>query len=151
MFIKNTQKKDVRLNSFEGYWFSVPPGVSAIWTPAGEAMLKVHKVESKGGKDKYGLDNGSGLPALFEATEAQWKVGGRKLADTGRFKMKAHLIPRASLIKTALARGISANRCTEFQLDPQIDNETIIEEINALPVPEEIKRPVNIENDEQET
>lgn len=148
MFIKNTSKKDIHLRSFEGgYAFIVSPGVSAIWTPAGEQLLKVYKVESPGGKDKYGFDNGHGLPALFEATEAEWRRGNRQLAQVNRFKINAKLIPRAALIKNALARGIESKRITEYQIDSTIDPETIAEEINAIPVPDEIKYPVNIEDD----
>ena len=151
MFLKNISKQDIYLRSFEGYVFAVPPGVSAIWTPAGEALLAVHKVETKpehGKADKYGFANGHGLPALFQATEAEWKKGGKHLAKVERFKITVTL-PRASLIQTALKRGLSHSRITEYQLDPNIDTETISNEINSLPIPDEIKYPVSIEDEDK--
>lgn len=150
MFLKNTSKKDIYLRSFEGYEFAVPPGVSAIWTPAGNAMLEVHKVEKKPEHqkvDKYGFDNGHGLPALFEAKEADWVKGGKRLAEVKRFQVVGKLIPRASLIKTALQRGIPHSRITEYQLDSNIDTEVIARELNELLIPDEIKYPVSIEDD----
>ena len=151
MFIKNTSKKDVQLRSHEGYAFVVPSGVSAIWQSAGEALMKVYAVNVPITKtDKYGLDNGNGLPALREATKAEWEKGGKILAGVKRFKINAKLIPRAALIKTALQRGIEGKRISEYQIDSTIDPETIAEEINALPVPDEIKYPVNIEEDGDE-
>lgn len=155
MFIKNITAKDVPLNSFEGYKFLVPPGVSAIWSPAGEQLLKIHKIESKGGVERHmtstgvvELDNGHGVPALYEATEAEWKKQGRKLAHVERFIVNHKLIPRAKLITTALARGISHNRVLEYQMDNSIDIEIIAKEINELPVPEEIKYPHPIEDND---
>src|SRR3990167_4914126 len=113
MFIKNTQDKEVLLRSFAGYKFSVPPGVSAIYTPAGDEMLKVHKIESRGGTERYmtssgmvELDNGHGIPALSEATEAEWRKGGKRLAAVERYKINHKLIPRVGLIKKALEYGI---------------------------------------------
>lgn len=150
MFLKNTSKGDIKLSSFEGYTFIIPPGISAIWTPAGEQLLKVHKVESSGGKDKYGFDNGHGLPALFESTEAAWKKDGKKLVRVERFQINFKLIPRASLMKLALQRGISHNRVSEYQIDELIDPETIANEINSLPIPDEVKYPENIEEDDKE-
>ena len=153
MFIKNSQNKEVCLRSFEGYVFFVPPGVSAIWTPAGEQMLKVHKIESKGGTERYmtssgmmELDNGRGIPALSEATEAEWAKEGKKLSRVERYKINRKLIPRTALIKVALQRGISQQRVTEYQIDSMIDTEAIAAEINALPIPDEIKYPANIED-----
>ena len=150
MFIKNTSKGDINLSSFEGFKFIVPIGISAIWTPAGEQLLKVHKVESSGGKDKFGFDNGRGIPALFESTKVAWEKDGKKLVKVERYQIQAKLIPRNSLIKLALQRGVSHNRISEYQLDSLIEPETIIEEINSLPIPDEIKYPVDIEEEIKE-
>lgn len=150
MFIKNTASKDVPLRSHEGLVFSVPPGVSAIWDSAGKELLKVHKIESSGGKDKYGFSNGHGIPCLSESTRAAWKKDGSKLARVERFKIPFKLIPRASLIKLALKRGISHNRVSEYQIDSMIDISEIANDINSLPVPEEIKYP-EIENEQNQT
>ena len=147
MFIKNRLNKEVKLRSFEGYSFVLPPGVCAIWTPAGEELLKVHKIESKG-VDKFGLSNGNGIPALMEATEAEWKKEGRKLAEVKRYQINYKLIPRPQLLKVALKRGVAKDKVSEYQIDSSIDAEIIAQEINTLPVPEEIKYPANIEDDE---
>lgn len=80
MFLNNTAKdekgtpKDIKLNSHEGFIFAVPPGISLIWDSAGEALLKVHRVETLAGeprpaKCKYGYDNGHGIPALFRVSD----------------------------------------------------------------------------------
>lgn len=144
MFIKNTQKKAVELASFDGFVFKLQPGTSAIWDKAGEQLLKVHKIESRG-LDIYGRDNGTGLPALMESDEATWKRNGKQLAEVSRYQINAKLIPRVKLIKVALDRGVSHNRISEYQLDETIDIETIANDINSMDIPEEIKRPVNIE------
>ena len=150
MYIKNTQKKDINLTSFEGYAFVVPPGISAIWQAAGEQLLKIHKVESPGGKDKYGFDNGHGLPALFESNRAEWVKDGKKLVHVTRFQIQAALIPRASLIKVALQRGLPHTRISEYQIDSNIDLETIANDINTLPVPDEIKYPEKLDDENNE-
>ena len=82
------------------------------------------------------------------AKEAEWKKGGKHLAKVERFKITVTL-PRASLIQTALKRGLSHSRITEYQLDPNIDTETISNEINSLPIPDEIKYPVSIEDEDK--
>mgnify|MGYP001580773512 CR=1 FL=1 len=149
MFLKNTAKKDIKLASFEGFSFIVPPGVSAIWTPAGEQLLKVHKVESKG-VDKFGLSNGHGVPALYETTEAEWRHEGRMLVQVSRFKVAYKLIPRVKLIVLAGQRGIDPQRVMEYQLDASIEPEIIAEEIHALPISDMVKYPVSIEDETDE-
>jgi len=146
MYIFNNSKKDIHLRSFEGYAFVIPSGISAIWDKAGEHLLKnIYKVESPGGKDKYGFDNGHGLPVLTEAKEENWNNSGRHLVGVSRYKINASLIPRASLIKLALQRGVSHEKVSEFNIDQQIDKETIVDAINSLPVPDEVKYPADIE------
>lgn len=154
MFIKNTQKEDVYLRSHEGYIFCLSPGISAIWDSAGEALLKVHKIESKGGVETHRtssgvleLSQGHGIPALSIAEEEDWIKEGRKFAKVERFKINFKLIPRKKLIPIALERGLSHQRVTEFQMDESIDTEVIASEINKLEVPENIKYPHSLEED----
>ena len=154
MFILNKASKEVKLASFEGYTFTVPVGVSAIWDKAGEQLLKTHKVESKGGIETHHtssgpviFDQGHGVPALYAAQQRDWVLGGRQLARVERYKIRHNLIPRNQLIKIALQRGISRDRVTEYQVDSTIDSEVIADEINALPVPESVKHPHSIEED----
>ena len=70
------------------------------------------------------------------------------MAEVKRFQIDAKLIPRASLIKLALKRGVSHERVSEYQIDELIDPETITGDINSLPVPDKIKYPENIEDNE---
>ncbi len=154
MFIKNIQKEDVYLRSHEGYIFCLPSGISAVWDSAGEALLKVHRIESKGGIESHKtssgvleLDQGHGIPALSEAKEEDWIKEGRKFAKVERFKIKFKLIPRKKLIVVAHQRGLSDQRVTEFQMDESIDAEVIASEINKLEIPENIKYPHPLEED----
>ena len=97
MFIKNLQKKDIKLRSFEGYEFIIPPEVSVIWDLAGRHLLEnIYKIETKGGKDKFGIDNGSGIPPLQEANEKEWIKNGSKYTEVKRFQVNPKLIPRPS-------------------------------------------------------
>ena len=144
MFLKNTSKVNIKLNSHDGYIFTLLPGVSVIEDSAGAALLKVYKIESPGGKDKNGFDNGHGLPPILEATKKEWEKGSKQLAQVERFKINHSLIPRASLLKVALKRGIPSERLAEYQIDGTIDPETIANEINALPIPDEVKYPIDI-------
>jgi len=148
MYVKNITKKDIKLNSFEGYVFSIPPGASWIWDKAGEHLLaNIYRVESKGGKDIYGFDNGHGVPALKDTTEKEWVKEGKKLTEVKRFQIVAKMIPRNKLVIVAQQRGISTQRLTEYQLDNTIDVETIANDINELPVPDEIRFPQNLEDE----
>ena len=146
MFLKNIAKKDIKLSSFEGYVFAVPPGISAIWNPAGKQLLSVHKVESSG-KDKFGLDNGHGVPALSESTKAVWIKDGRKLVSVKRFQIDPKQIPRASLIMVAHKRGVEQTKIVEYQMDSQIEVDQIAADINNLPIPDEIRYPEKLEDD----
>lgn len=145
MFLKNISDVDIKLNSHEGYAWKLPPGVSAIWDSAGEALLKVYKIESHG-VDKFGISNGHGVPALTTATQEEWEKGGKISSSVERFKINHKLIPRAALIKVALKRGVPHDRISEYQIDSTIDPQEIAKDINELEVPEEIRRPVNIED-----
>lgn len=150
MFIKNTQSKDVKLRSYEGFIFSVPPGVSVIWDKAGEEMLRVHKVESKGGKDMYGFDNGHGVPAIFPSNEKEWEKGGKQCTRVERFQIDHTLIPRANLIKIAKQRGVDNDLVTEYLADSNIDGATIADAINTLAIPDEVRNPIKIKQNDQE-
>lgn len=156
MFIKNIADKEVKLASHEGFVFWVPVGVSAIMDSAGAALLKVHKIESREGTERHitssgvmEISQGHGIPALHLATEEEWKKEGKKFARVERFKINHKLIPRNMLLKVALQRGVSQQKVTEWQIDTSIDAEEIAKMVNELPIPEEVKYPHPIE-DEQE-
>jgi len=143
MFVQNRRadKRDIELRSFEGYAFSIPYGVSWIWDKAGEYLTKeVFKI-NKGGQDKYGLDNGHGVPDLLVSTETAWKKEGKKLAQVNRFHISAELIPREALIKTAQERKVESGLILNWLADKQIDRNEIADAINSLPIPEEVRYP----------
>ncbi len=146
MFVNNTAKKDIKLNSFDGYILTIPPGVSWIWDKAGEHLTtKIYKVESTG-VDKYGLSNGNGIPPLLVSNQAAWEKGGKKLTAVERFQVKEKLIPRAKLISLAKERGVDDKEVVRFLTDTNIDPSIIAEAINNLPVPEEIRYPAILES-----
>ena len=145
---KNGKPKEVVLHSFEGFVFTLPAGVSWIYDKAGEHLLSIHRIESSGGKDRYGYDNGHGIPAIMEAKKLAWEKEGKQLVKVERFQVNPKYIPRIDLIKTAMRRGVDKERLLEYQLDQSIDISTIVEEMNALPIPEEIKYPPNLEDDD---
>ena len=148
MYLKNTTQREVHLRSFEVYAFKLPPGISVIWDKAGEQLLKIHKVESPGGKDNYGFSNGHGIPAIFPATEKEWEKGGRQITWVERFQIRQNLVPRPSLIKIAKQRGVDADRVTEFLADSNIDAAEIADAINALPIPDEVRNPIILKTHE---
>lgn len=146
MFVKNIQKKDIEVRSFEGYRFSIPPGVSAVWDALGEHLLtNIYRKESQGGVDQYGFKNGDGRPPLEKATEKEWIKEGKKIASVERFQINAKLIPRVQLISIAQKRGISSERITEYLTNQDIDAQEIAQDINNIPVPDEIRYPVKVE------
>ena len=150
MFVHNKAKKNIELRSFEGYKFSIPPGVSWIWDKAGKHLLdNVYKVETSrtiSAKDKaLGLDQGFGVPALLSSTEKAWLDGGKQLVRVERYKINGKQVPRKALITTAQQRGVPNARILEYIADSQIDALMIAEDINTLPVPESIVRPVDFE------
>ena len=149
MFVNNNDKKEIKLRSFEGYAFTIPTGVSWIWDLAGEHLLaNVYKVESSG-KDKFGFDNGHGVPGLFASTEKEWVKQGKQLTQVTRFRIDSKLVPRVNLVKIARKRGIDRDRCAEYTSDPDIDSSTIAEEINVLPISDEVRYPKSLETKEE--
>lgn len=155
MFIKNNSKKDIKLNSFEGYRFSAPPGVSAIWDSAGAELLEKHSVKGEHGKVTH-RDNAvhftpqnPPLLSIVESTEAEWEKGGKKYVAVSRYIVDAKQIPRANLITVAQHRGVSAELITKFLSDPNIDATEIASAINELPIPDDIRYPGLKQNEEK--
>src|SRR3990167_3268547 len=139
---KNGKPKSIFLRSFEGCVFEIPYGCSWIYDPAGKYLVEeIFRVVHTTKTDKYGYDNGYGVPDISESNRAQWIKGGKKLTQVERFTVRAHLLPRTALIKIALREGIDKDRVTEFHIDANIDKEVIAEEINNLPVSEDKKYP----------
>ena len=153
MIIKNTQNKDIKLSSFEGYEFMVPPGVIWIMDKVGEHLIKTYEPKGENGLMKQTTQGLTFVPttppvsAIIEATEEEWDKGGRRFAEVRRFQIKASMIPRNKLIIVAQQRGIPVERLTEYQMDSSIDVETITSDINNLPVPDEIRFPPNLEKE----
>lgn len=143
MFVRNRQKQEIKLTTFGGYSFVIPQGVSWIWDPAGDHLLKniyaPHVPNSQ--KDKYGFDNGHGVPPMVSATLEEWQADGKKLCQVERYKVNGKLVPRKKLISVAQERGVPQARVLEYLADEQIDAMTIAADINALPVPEDVRFP----------
>ena len=143
MFVINKSKKDIEVRSFEGYEFSIPSGVVWLWDKLGEHLLKnIYKIEVTEAKlDKYGFDNGHGVPDLLESNEAAWVKGGKKLASVKRFQVVPKLIGREAIIDVARARGLSKERVMQYMTDKRIDIDEIANDINLMPVPEDVRYP----------
>jgi len=157
MFVLNREKKAIELRSFGGFKFTVPSGVSWVWDKAGEHLVETYKVQMPvgakivaGGRsvDKYGFDNGHGVPPLVESTKEEWVKGGKKLCVVERYKINGKLVPRKALIARAQKSGIGQDRIMEYVSDTDLDARAIAEDINALPVPEEVSHPVELLNEE---
>lgn len=148
MYVKNTSNKNIDLKSFEGYKFSIPTGTSWIWDKAGEHLLtnifRIETIKTPNNKDRYGFDNGFGIPALLSGNEQDWLKGRKQLAHVERYQVSGKHVPRKNLLKVAFKYGISKERYNEYLADDEIDVLTIAEEINALPVPEDIRFPNNL-------
>ena len=84
---KNGNPQEVIIKSFEGFVFIVPAGVSWIYDKAGNHILSIHKIEASGGKDRYGYDNGHGIPAIMEAKKLAWEKEGKQLVKVERFQV----------------------------------------------------------------
>lgn len=149
MFVKNTVTKDIKIRSFEGYKFTIFPGVNWIWDAAGEMALKSYGADSpRVPVDKFGLSNGNGKPPLEPATEKQWAASGKRLAQVERFRVNYTQIPKKEqLIGIAQKRGVSKDKIQEFLADENIDRAIIAEAINELPVPDDVRFPKQLEQD----
>jgi hypothetical protein len=152
MYIKNITQKDVKLNSFEGYKFSIPPGVSWVWDKAGAQFLIAYGdprlysesalEKNKPLVDKFGLSNGNGVAPVAEANEKEWIKGGKRMAQVDRFIVNYAQIPKKEqLILIAQKRGVPKEKIQEFIADINLDRSEIANAINELPVPEDIRFP----------
>ena len=145
MFIKNNSNKDLRLHSFEGFEFTAPPGISAIWDKAGTFWIET--LAPKGENGKVGHKDGMvtfkeaapPTPGITESTKEDWEKEGKKLAQVNRFQIKAGMIPRAALIEIAGQRGVPLEKIQGNKTD-----DDILEKINGLPVQNELRFPVNL-------
>ena len=154
MFVRNTMKVDIEDNAFGGYYFSMPPGVSAIWTKAGEDFLERFKARSGAGGGDVAMNLETGqptLPPLVGAERADWKLG--VYAQVRRYPLDAsRLQDRNPLIALAKERGINNDRLKEYEVNKEgISIETIVAEINKLPIPEEVRFPEQVEEQQDET
>jgi hypothetical protein len=143
MFVRNVTEKDIGPISFEGFEFTIPPGVNAIHTPAGMYFTTaLFKVEGAPIKNLDGTQTltGAPLPPLIPATREEWD--GKHYTTVTRFKIDFSRIPtRSDLIKLADKRGVDPETLQQFRDNEEIENETIVDAINQLPVPEVIRLP----------
>lgn len=131
MYINNITGKVIKNISFNGYYFSIPIGVSLAWVPFAKFLFKdIYPINGEGGGP---------LPVVM-ATASQWK--GDRYVDVVRFPMNYELIPaRKDLFKLAKSRGIPKVTLDAWEEDESITNEEIVKAINELDVPEEVKYP----------
>ncbi len=132
MYLNNLTGKAIKDISFAGFMFTIPAGVSLAWPKFGEFLFKdIYKVQGDGG----------GVPPVVPATAAQWK--GDRYVEVKRFPMDSTLIPaRKDLMRIAKQRGIDKVTLEQWDEDETIENKTIVDAINDLEVPEEIKFPI---------
>lgn len=155
MFLKNTTDSVIKLRSFEGYRFELPTGVSWIWDKAGEHLLKVYEPQGENGNFKLNSEGKkvfvqkNVVPPVVISTKALWKKE-RKLAKVERFKVDYKLLTRKKLIPLAKIRGVDNDKITEWLADDTIDQSVIAEVINALPIPEEVRFPQELGEDDTE-
>lgn len=146
MFVLNRMKKDIELKSFEGYQFTIPTGVSWIWDKAGEHLIQnIYKVNVQSQKDKFGYDNGNGVPPLLESNLKSWLKEGKKLTQVKKFVINESLIPRDALIAIAAKQGVDNATITKWLANKNLDKSEIAEAINSLPVPDSVRYPENLE------
>lgn len=131
MYVNNTTKAPIKDVSFEGYWFTLPVGVSLVWDKFGEFLIGViYKMEGSGG----------GMPPVLPATAEQWD--GKKYAQVRRFEINSELIPKKDdLFKIAKQRGVAADVIEAWKEDESIDNKEIAQAINELAVPDSVLYP----------
>ena len=142
MFIKNTSGKDLKLNSFEGFEFTAPPEVSAIWDKAGEFWINLLAPQGENGKVGYKDGNvtfkeqAPPTPGIVVATKEEWEATGKKMTQVSRFQIKTGMIPRAGLIEIAGQRGVPLEKIQGNKSD-----DDILEAINTLPIDDSVRYP----------
>jgi len=131
MIIKNLTDRDIGPITYEGYEFTILPGVNAVYTPFGEYILRrLFKVEAT-------EEGEGGAPPVIETDEKDWD--GTTYAQVSRFKVEHSRIPnRNDLIRLAESRGVDKELIEKFRHE-DIENEEIARIINELPVPEDIR------------
>lgn len=130
MFINNITGQPIKDITFDGYWFTIPAGVSICWDKFGEWLLK----------DIYKLGDGGTLPPVIVAPASSWK--GDRYVEVRRFELDSKLIPsRKDLIRIAKQRGVDPTLIEQFNEDETIEPADIAKAISDLPVPEDIKYP----------
>lgn len=130
MYINNTTKAPIKNVSYEGYWFTLPVGVSLVWDKFGAFITKHYQPEGDGGS----------IPPVLPAVSGDWD--GKKYAEVRRFEINGELIPnKKELMKIGKARGIDAATLEAWEEDETLETKEIANQINELEVPEFIKYP----------
>lgn len=123
-------QKPIAKISYDGYWFTIPVGVSLVWDKFGAFALDLYKISGTEG----------GIPPVLPATADQWD--GKTYVEVSRFEIDGTLIPnKEQLIKIAKQRGIDAETIEEWKEDEGLENATIAQAINELAVPDAVKYP----------
>lgn len=148
MFIKNIQKNDIGPVVFKGYWFTLPANkVCSIWEEAGKFLLELFKAQGGVEKDERGktILTGAPLPPVIEANAKDWDK--KSYASITRFHLNHKQIPsKKDLLRIAEERGVDKDFLRRASTSDEIDNSELANEINSLPIPEEIRFPDNPDN-----
>ena len=137
MIVQNTTDKEIKNATFGGYEFTIPAkSICAIWEPVGKHLTtKIYR------KEASSMEDGSGIQPLLEVDASEWD--GKTYAQVTRFKIDYTRIPnRNDLIRIAKQRGVNKEFLEKCQEDGSvIENQDIADEINKLPVPEDVRLP----------
>ena len=137
MIIQNTTDKEIKDATFGGFEFTIPAqSTCAIWDPVGKHLTtKIYRKESAS------LEDGTGVQPLLEVDAGEWD--GKTYAQVTRFQIDYTRIPnRNDLIRIAKQRGVNKEFLDKCQEDGStVENQDMADEINSLPVPEDVRLP----------
>ena len=140
-YIKNLTTNDIGPIALDGLDFTIPANtVCAIWDKMGKVITtEIYKIEAK----DVAIDGGAPLPPIMEVEASEWD--GKTYATVTRFQIDASRIgSRGDVIRIAKDRGVDKEWLDAAQVEgAEVDNDEIIRQINTLPIPEEIRVPVN--------
>jgi len=138
MIVRNTTKKDLIKLTFGGFEFTLPAdSTCAMWSPAAKHFTtKIYHREAKTKEDR-----GAPVPPLMEVDVKYWDE--KTYAQVGRHQIDYTRIPnRNDIIRIAKKRGVDKNYLERFQEEgSELENQDLVEQINKLSVPEEVRLP----------
>lgn len=152
MFLRNIEKNYIGPISFEGFNFTLPPGVSLVYDKFGEMLLttiyKPRGTIQEKQKDGTIKQTGAPLPPVIAAKQEDWTG---QYAQVTKFKVDASRLPnRSYILDLAEERGVEKELIVKARTNDTVTNEEIISMINDVPIPEEIRIPPHKPLEEKE-